>query len=163
MRACVSVLLILWPLSAFPASPAGGCPPPMTLPREHVSISGQSGTRHFTVEVADTDAARAAGLMCRTALPEGHGMLFVYVRPQIARMWMKNTLFAIDFLFVAADGRVVKLASASPGSELRIVPDVPVSAVLELPGGTTARLGIRIGDELRRESRAVGPRRGGLP
>lgn len=150
-RLCVFFSSALFPVWALGGPGPGDCPPPMLLPQERVSISSASGIRHFTVEVADTEAARSAGLMCRADLPEGHGMLFVYPRPQKAKMWMKNTRVALDFVFIAANGRIVKLASADPGSAQRIVTDTPVAAVIELPAGTVARHAIRIGDELRRE------------
>jgi uncharacterized membrane protein (UPF0127 family) len=53
-------------------------------------------------------------------------------------------------LFVDARGRVVYIQErATPQSEAIISAPVPVKAVLELAGGECARLGIRVGDQVR--------------
>jgi uncharacterized protein len=105
------------------------------------------------VEIADTAAARKAGLMCRHELPEDTGMLFVYPHPQVVKMWMKNTYVLLDMLFVGADGRIVRIVeNLQPRQEKRISSDTPVTAVLELPAGSAARHGIRVGDRIRKES-----------
>jgi uncharacterized protein len=60
---------------------------------------------------------------------------------------MKNTLLPLDMLFIAADGHVADMHErAVPMSEANIVSKVPVKAVLELNGGTVARLGVKAGD-----------------
>ena len=52
------------------------------------------------VEIADTPAERAQGLMNRTSLPSLAGMLFIYQSPDAsARFWMKNTLIPLDMVF----------------------------------------------------------------
>jgi uncharacterized protein len=62
---------------------------------------------------------------------------------------MKNTLIPLDMLFVDATGRVVNIHQrAVPGSEAVIAAAAPVRVVIELNGGTAARLGIRPGDRV---------------
>jgi uncharacterized protein len=64
-------------------------------------------------------------------------------------MWMRNTLIPLDMLFVDARGRIVSIRErAVPGSDEIIAAAAPVRAVIELNGGTTARLGIKPGDEV---------------
>jgi uncharacterized membrane protein (UPF0127 family) len=151
-QARVALAIILLAACMIPPARAGDdCPKPITLVREQVSVSGPSGVQTYTVEIADTRAAREAGLMCRPDLAERQGMLLLYVRPQMVTVWMKNTRIPLDLLFIAADGRIVKLASAKPGSLRRIGSDVPVLGVLELKAGSVARDGIRMGDVLRRQ------------
>lgn len=151
-KSLIAALLML--VLVFGAQAGETCSRPATLTQEHVSISGPSGTSRFAVEIADSSAARAAGLMCRTSLAEDNGMLLIYPRPQIARIWMKDTFIPLDILFVAMDGHIVKIATdAIPESLRRIEPDVPVTSVLELPAGTAARYGIQVGDRLHRENR----------
>jgi uncharacterized membrane protein (UPF0127 family) len=63
---------------------------------------------------------------------------------------MKNTLIPLDMLFIAADGRVVLIAERTvPQSTETISSEEPVRAVLELNGGTAARLGITSGAVVR--------------
>lgn len=120
------------------------------FPRGELTIEGASGTHHFDIWVADTVARRSQGLMFVQSLPKAHGMLFLFGEPQPVSMWMKNTLIPLDMLFVAADGRVTRIAARTePQSLDTIESGSPVTAVLELGGGECERLGIRPGDRLR--------------
>jgi uncharacterized membrane protein (UPF0127 family) len=66
------------------------------------------------LEVAADPAARARGLMGRTKVPEGAGMVFLYPADVTEAFWMKNTLVPLSIAFVAADGRVVSVAEMTP-------------------------------------------------
>lgn len=118
--------------------------------RELIVQSQQAGTSHsFQVEVATNDAERAKGLMFRRELAVNAGMLFDFVTPQPVTMWMKNTLLPLDMLFVAEDGRVVNIAERTvPGSLAAIPSDAPVRYVIEVNGGTAARLRLKAGDRV---------------
>ena len=103
----------------------------------------------FTIELASTPDERAQGLMFRPSMPADHGMLFDFGTTQPVGFWMKNTIIALDMLFIAADGRIVEIAADTvPFSEAVISPGVPVKGVLELNAGTAQRLGIRAGDRV---------------
>jgi uncharacterized protein len=104
----------------------------------------QGGTVHrFTVEVARTPEEQARGLMYRTALAPDRGMLFPYDPPRYASFWMRNTLIPLDMLFVRADGTIDRIAENTlPEDETPIASGGQVAAVLELAGGSAARLGI---------------------
>lgn len=106
--------------------------------------------RHvFRVEVMRDDAARQRGLMFRQHLPADRGMLFDFERTAPIAMWMKNTLIPLDMLFIRADGSVARIEERTePLSERTIPSGEPVRAVLELDGGTAARLGLRAGDRV---------------
>jgi uncharacterized membrane protein (UPF0127 family) len=100
-----------------------------------------------TVEVAATEAARERGLMYRTALAEGTGMLFVFPAAAEHAFWMKNTLIPLDMIFIADDRRIVGVhADAVPLSTAPISVGAPSRYVLEVPGGFAARRGIAVGD-----------------
>jgi|SRR5579864_5251084 len=110
-------------------------------------IDTEGGARRFTVEFAATPEEQAQGLMFRHALAADAGMLFDLGSTRPAIFWMKNTLIPLDMLFIAADGRIADIHErAVPLSEAMIESKVPVRAVLELNGGTAARLGIHEGD-----------------
>ncbi len=112
-----------------------------------LTIDTKQGAQHFSIELALTPLQQEQGLMFRRTLAPDAGMLFVFPDPQVAVFWMKNTLIPLDMLFIAADGHVADLHErAVPMSEANIVSKVPVKAVLELNGGTVARLGIKEGD-----------------
>lgn len=113
-------------------------------------VTAEGATQRFTVELAITPRQQARGLMFRQRLAPDRGMLFLHDRPRVATMWMKNTLIPLDMLFIAADGRIVKIAERTvPRSTQTIASGRPVKAVLELRGGTVDRLDLAPGDRVR--------------
>jgi uncharacterized protein len=114
-----------------------------------LTIVGGGGSHRFTVELAETPAQMEQGLMFRASLPPDAGMLFDFKQPTVATMWMHNTLIPLDMLFVDAKGTIVNIEQrAVPESDAIISAAAPVRAVIELNGGTAARLGIAPGDRV---------------
>jgi uncharacterized membrane protein (UPF0127 family) len=115
---------------------------------EVVIVSG--GDRHkFKVEMAATPAERERGLMFRQQLDADSGMLFDFKVAQEVAFWMKNTFIPLDMLFIAPDGRIVRITKRTiPKSLTANASGAPVRAVLEVNGGTTSRLGIQPGDRV---------------
>lgn len=104
----------------------------------------------FRVEVADTDAERALGLMHRESLPQFAGMLFVYDHPQSVSFWMKNTNIALDMLFFDSTGTLTHVHENAVPGDLTPIPGVgDVQFVLEINGGAARDLGVVTGAELR--------------
>lgn len=121
----------------------------MAVSRLTIEKAG-GGTVAFEVELAQSDQEKAAGLMFRTKLGDGEGMLFPYGRNMEVTMWMRNTYIPLDMLFIRADGVIHRIeAKAEPLSDRVIASDGPVFAVLEIAGGAAARLGIKPGDKVR--------------
>ena len=114
-----------------------------------LTIVSATGPHRFTVEVAETPAQMQQGLMFRRTMASDAGMLFDYKTPTVATMWMRNTFIPLDMLFVDAQGRIVNIRErAVPESLDVIAAAAPVRAVIELNGGTAARLGIAPGDRV---------------
>ena len=111
-------------------------------------VSGQQ--RHqFRVELADTPQAQARGLMFRTELGDGEGMLFPSDIPDVRSFWMKNTPLSLDIIFVGVDGRIINIAANTEPYSLDSVRSEGIaSAVLELRAGRAAELGIAPGDKV---------------
>jgi uncharacterized membrane protein (UPF0127 family) len=103
----------------------------------------------FNVELASTQAQQVIGLMFRkTVAPDG-GMLFDWGTPRQSDMWMKNTLAPLDMVFIAPDGTIDSIAENTVPQSLRIISSHgSVLATLEIAAGTTARLGISVGDKV---------------
>lgn len=122
-----------------------------SLPRDDLVIETADGQKHhFRVELASTPEERARGLMFRRSLPADAGMIFDYGHETRIAMWMKNTYIPLDMLFIDSAGVIRHIrANAVPHDETPIPSIVPVQAVLELNGGTAARLGIRLEDRVR--------------
>lgn len=66
------------------------------------------------VEIARTPQEQSQGLMQRTSLEEGSGMLFVFEDSAVRSFWMKQTLLPLDILFFDSDGSFVSRASMVP-------------------------------------------------
>lgn len=113
-------------------------------------VSSNGGTPHsFSIEVASTEKEKALGLMFRTELGDNQGMLFPYPAERDLQMWMHNTYIPLDMLFIRADGTIARIEErAEPLSDRVISSGSPVLAVLEIPGGAAARLGIKAGDKV---------------
>ncbi len=87
--------------------------------------------------------ARGLGLMFRSQMSEGEGLVLVGSK-SIHTFFMR---FPIDVLFAAEDGRVLLCCERMP--PWRISALVPRSRyVIELPSGTIHDTGTRIGDRL---------------
>jgi uncharacterized membrane protein (UPF0127 family) len=137
-------LLALGILSlAFPAAGRGA-----ELSKAPLSIRTADGIEHrFTVELASTEPEREQGLMFRTTLAPDAGMLFDFKEVEPVVMWMKDTNLPLDMLFIAKDGRIIRIAERTvPFSLTMISSGGAVLGVLELNGGTAARLKIKPGD-----------------
>lgn len=63
----------------------------------------------ISVEIADTEAQRQYGLMHRAQLNPNSGMLFVYSDQALRAVWMKNTLIALDIIFMSDSGKIVSM------------------------------------------------------
>ncbi|MBK8174047.1 MAG: DUF192 domain-containing protein [Rhodospirillales bacterium] len=101
------------------------------------------------VEMAETPSTWQQGLQKRPHLAVNAGMLFNFHQSRMATMWMKDTLIALDMLFIDDHGVVVNVAENTKPLSLDIISaEAPVLAVLEVNAGTVAQLGIRPGDHV---------------
>jgi uncharacterized membrane protein (UPF0127 family) len=137
-------------LALLPLAAAAQDGPQPRLPTEPLVIVTRDGRQHrFTVEMARTPDQQMIGLMFRTEVKPDEGMLFDWGAPRESTMWMRNTLVPLDMLFIAADGRIHRIAERTvPLSLATISSQGPVRATLELAGGTAERLNLRPGDRV---------------
>jgi uncharacterized membrane protein (UPF0127 family) len=142
MRAIMTALALslALPMAACSKDPDAQAESAATIP---LTIDMAGKAHRFNVEVARTDAEQDRGLMFRTSLPADRGMIFPFKKPRFGSFWMKNTLIPLDMIFIRADGSIDRIAENTiPESLEPVVSGGEVSAVLELAGGTAARLGI---------------------
>lgn len=133
--------------SSAPSAAAEAIHPVSGLRVIPLTVTSGSTTHKFTVEVADTPQAQSRGLMFRTELGPNEGMVFPYPAPQILGFWMKNTPLPLDIIFIDQDGRIINIAAeTTPYSLDSVYSERAAVAVLELPGGRAAELGIGPGD-----------------
>lgn len=154
-RAVAAVFVVALALTPVLLQPAAA--QTVTFPRGTLFIDTARGDARFDIEIAQTEAERARGLMYRAELAPGAGMLFLFDPVREANMWMRNTFVALDMVFIAPDGRITGIAAnTTPLSDAVISSGVPVRAVLELAAGTAARHGIKPGDMVRADALATG-------
>lgn len=149
-----SLLLISGTAQAITdAKPVSGKPAKEEIIREPLVVHTHEGDKAFTVELAVTPAEQEKGLMFRTQLEEGHGMLFLFNSEENISMWMKDTLIPLDMFFINQSGVIIYIEeNTTPKSQAIISPGMPVKAVLELAGGAARKYGIRVGDTLKHKS-----------
>jgi uncharacterized membrane protein (UPF0127 family) len=114
-----------------------------------LTVQTAGGPQKFSIELALSDAQMEQGLMFRRSMPANAGMLFDFKHPTGVTMWMKNTLIPLDMLFLDNSARIIDIHErAVPNSTDIIASRVPARYVIELNGGTVARLGIKPGDQV---------------
>ncbi len=114
-----------------------------------LAIQTKTTSHYFLTEIAVSPEARERGLMFRQLMPIDQAMLFEFNPPQPVQMWMKNTLVALDMIFVRSDGTIAAIAENAVPQSLDVIGvQEPVAAVVEVAGGVTRRLGIRNGDHV---------------
>ncbi len=105
------------------------------------------------VELASSKEQREIGLMNRTGLDANSGMLFAYPDQAPRRVWMKNTLFPLDVLFLADDGRVVSMLDNLPPCQSDPCPiynsQVAAMYMLELNAGFIKSKNLKIDQRTR--------------
>ena len=106
-------------------------------------------------ELADNDSARMRGLMFRQGLAPNHGMLFVFDRPEMQCMWMRNTLIALSVAFLDDDGTIVNIEEMKPQTDESHCARRPVRYALEMSAQWFSRHGITPGSRLQ----GIGSRR----
>lgn len=119
------------------------------LEKKPLTIVTSTGRHLITVEVASNAQEQAFGLMFRRSLAPDAGMIFLFPNDKEITMWMKNTFIPLDMIFVTHDGIVSRIEeNTEPMSERVISSGSPARVVIEMTGGSAARLGIKPGDKI---------------
>ena len=141
---CIVLFMGLLSSCSNSDSPAGM----ESFEKREITIEGGSGTVSLTVELAITDAQRAQGLMHRTELNDGEGMLFIFDRDQILSFWMKDTLIPLSIAYIASDGRIVEIFDLEPLNRNPVSSSRSVRYALEVPRNWFERAGLGPGDRV---------------
>lgn len=124
-----------------------------TMRKQEPETKIKIGEAVFNVEIADDTIGQAKGLSGRENMPAENGMLFVFLKPEIQKFWMKDMKFPIDIIWIQ-DNKVVGMvvgaeppvvSGAEPAYEIYSSPE-PVNKVLEINAGQVQLLGIKVGD-----------------
>jgi len=109
------------------------------------------GAVSLVAELAVSDEERSAGLMFRQSLPDGEGMLFIFERDEWLSFWMKNTIIPLSIAFIASDGAILEIRDMWPLDLVPVNSSLPARYALEVPQGWFERVGVRVGDVVRRQ------------
>ena len=125
--------------------------PEVTYKQGTVTIAQSFRRVRLQVEVADTPASRAQGLMHRRHLDESAGMLFIFEETSRGGFWMKNTLIPLSIAFIDEKWGIVDI------KDMKVAPDPkdgpftvydsakPYRYALEVNEGFFTRSGVKVG------------------
>jgi uncharacterized protein len=110
VRLILSVVLIPALLSACAQDQKVPKVPPR--PADTLVMLPDGSTVH--VELAKTEAERNFGLMERTSLPQGRGMLFIHEQPGRYSYWMYDCKIGLDIIWMDQAHRIVEMSPNTP-------------------------------------------------
>ncbi len=91
------------------------------------------------LEEARSEGERAMGLMHRSGIAAGAGMLFVFERSQPLEFWMRNVPFDIDIGYFDKKGRLVKSHLMKGTSQVMTSESLP-----RYPSGKPAQFAVEV-------------------
>jgi hypothetical protein len=104
-------LVLAWPGAlAYPQEPVIT----KVAPREANTLVMLPDGSTVHVELAKTETERQFGLMERTSLPQGRGMLFIHDQPGDYPYWMYDCKIGLDIIWMDSDRRVVEMSANTP-------------------------------------------------
>ena len=121
------------------------------------SRSGNPAGKAFVIFGADTVVAEVArspeerekGLMHRTTVPMGTGMLFIFPDEQYHSFWMRDTPVSLDIAFMDSDLRVIDIQQMEANSPEYHDSKGPAMYALEVPRGWMAAHEVVVGAQAR--------------
>jgi uncharacterized protein len=108
---CLLSMALLWPgVSACSQEPV--IPAVAPRPANTLVMLPDGSTVH--VELATTNAEREYGLMGRTSLAQGRGMLFVHDQPGPYAYWMYHCKIGLDIIWIDQNHKIVEMSPDTP-------------------------------------------------
>jgi len=138
-------VLILFSLLTLPANAQ------VRFKRGAVTFVQNAKNVTLRIEIADTAASRAQGLMHRPRLAENAGMLFIFDESGHWGFWMKNTLIPLSIAFIGEDWRIVDIVDMDVAANPKEGPfpiyesKKPFKYALEVNQGFFKRTGLGVG------------------
>lgn len=123
--------------------------PPFTQEGAGAFISASTGDtlRKYRVEIAEHPDEVQYGMMYRKHMDEDMAMVFLMGEETQQSFWMHNTYVSLDIVFVNRKGNVVSIQeNCTPLTDTPRPSEGPANIVVEVPGGTAQRIGLKAGD-----------------
>ncbi|MCK0177838.1 DUF192 domain-containing protein [Flavobacteriaceae bacterium S0862] len=103
----------------------------------------------FNIEIADNEYETQTGLMDRKSMKDTNAMLFIFPDMQLRSFYMKNTLIPLDIIYLDNNYTIVSIQeNAKPLDEASLSSGSPAQYVLEINGGLSQQLKIKVGDKM---------------
>jgi uncharacterized membrane protein (UPF0127 family) len=127
----------------------------MTFDTASIRLVGRD-TARLTVELAESEAQHAMGLMERRTLGPDAGMLFIYpsLQPDSSAFWMFRTRIPLDIAFIDSTGTIRTVQTMAPCESplAQGCPNYPAGAAylaaLEVNAGYFAKHQLEVGDRV---------------
>ena len=151
--AAIAAAVMLWSGCSGATVATSEGPSGLDPTKPTTTITLPDGTE-VKAEVAMTVDAQAQGMMFRTNLRPGEGMLFPFQEMAPRAFWMFQTLIPLDIIWLDDNKRVVEISANSPPCRTAAAdcPSYGGSAhstyVLELAAGQAAAHGLTVGAQL---------------
>jgi uncharacterized membrane protein (UPF0127 family) len=115
------------------------------------------GMEEISAEVAQSVQQITTGMMFRTNILEGEGMLFVFPSPRRASFWMKNVSVPLTCAYIDTDGTIREIHDMEPHEEAPIeASSATIQYVLEMKRGWFDRHRVSTGMLVRTEAGSLG-------
>jgi uncharacterized membrane protein (UPF0127 family) len=127
---------------------------PYAAPRPATTLVMLPDGSTVHVELATTDQQREYGLMERTKLPEGRGMLFVHDDIAHHAYWMYHCKIGLDIIWMDENHRIAEMSPNTPPctGKAKTCPNYggqqPSKYVLELPVGSITKHSLAVGQTI---------------
>lgn len=121
------------------------------IPTETTYKTVKIGNATIKAEVADSVQKQVQGLMFRESLPSNNGMLFVFQNEGYPGIWMINTSFPIDIIWIGKDMKITEIVGDAQPCMVNCTtyfPSEKALYVLEVNTGFVAKNKIRAGSSV---------------
>ncbi|MBN2055144.1 DUF192 domain-containing protein [bacterium] len=115
-----------------------------------LGILSGGGVRELNVWLADTPEEWRTGLRGHDRLRDGEGLLLLFPRQDIYTVTTHGIDYPLDILLINEKNRIVHIYENAP-LDRYMARAIPITAILELPGGYCGNNGISMGDNVRCE------------
>lgn len=132
-------------------------PEPMAAQPRLQTMKLWLGPQVVTAELALTAVQQQTGMMFRTNMAEGEGMLFAFPMAHQASFWMKNTCLPLSAAYIDPAGVILEIHELKPFDTNAVVAASDrIQYVLEMRPGWFQRNGVSTGAVVRTEHGPLG-------
>ncbi|MFT6072721.1 MAG: uncharacterized membrane protein (UPF0127 family) [Alphaproteobacteria bacterium] len=111
----------------------------------------KQGEHKIKLEIARTEQQKMQGLMHRKTLAPNTGMIFLYNKPTIVGIWMKNTYIPLDIIFIDCHNKIVDVVTRQPHTTDVSYAPTEICKIIEVNAGLNEKIGLQRNTKVRFE------------